>query len=144
MEIKLNRITWGDCRVKWRFDDAFWKQVDNGLTEYAFRGSYGIYDCDGQVVGCSNGIPNCAKDTLHVITYRKASCYKYQGLIPGTGEYELVPCEGSGECKQRYTVCCVDTMYPTTKLVSTEASGGCYTIPLNQDDTCYPSCWSNK
>jgi hypothetical protein len=132
----------------WRYDTKFWKHVDQGVVEYGMNG--GKYECDGIRYSSNNcgRFPDCPSSEM-VVSYRKANCFKYvnQDLIEG---WKMVPCEGSGECKQEWAVCCLkvkrydgtpgaDVQYNRVQATTT---GGCYLSPGgNVLPECFPTCW---
>lgn len=161
MEIRLNDAVMVDkygrsisasdlaCPWIWRFDTEFWKGVDEGIITYGYlQGRY--VDCKGgpTVVG---SLPDCdPAGNKTIVTYYKANCFKYDNR--GVREWRLLPCDGSGLCKQEWALCKKARIGADGKIegydmikerVSVASTGGCYTVPSGDKlvPDCYPSCW---
>ena len=138
------------CPLIWRMDNAFWKRADEGIITYGFlQGRY--VDCKGgpTVVG---SLPDCdPAGNKTIVTYYKANCFKYDNSGV-RDDWRLLPCDGSGLCKQEWALCKkarigadgkIDGYDMIKKRVSVTSTGGCYTVPLGDKlvPDCYPSCW---
>lgn len=133
---------------KWRYDTWFWKQVDDAIM-YSMATSI---PCDNVPLNCST-LPECGKEEPRkVLTYYKANCMQYRLSVSLTGSdtYVMVPCDGSGECKQEWAVCCLKFKRfdgtPDSKVqysrVQATTTGGCYrSLGGGVDPECLPTCW---
>lgn len=121
---------------KWRYDTQFWKQVD-GAIAYRFK----YLDCNTDPLNCDN-LPDCKDGRRQVVSYYKANCWRYEVTVEGMPGWKLVPCQGSGDCKQVYELCCKNGMTYTYNKIESTSYGGCIGSTGGETlDECYQSCW---
>lgn len=129
----------------WSYDAEFWKQVDRGVAQYGLQ--YGKYECEKGLVSCiAKTLPSCKDGSALICTYFKSNCMRYVPDIKPTDEgnlgWRLVPCDGAGECKQVWEVCC-DDLSVNSHRVFAESTGGCYRVgsAVPEPGGCFPTCW---
>ena len=145
MEIRLDRVervAGLDCDEPWNYSDhRFWQQVDRAAVRYGIY--YGVYadrspTCD-KLPKCKPYAPDSFEPYL--ISYTKQQCY-HTAFDVNNGQV-LMPCAGSIECVQEWSICCDEEnrRHFARRVIPQR---GTYICQPSGTDECYGTCHDDE